>query len=191
MDREKIAQIALKECHSLGVQYADVRVEKFEDENISVSDGSVEPIEQSISIGIGIRVLKDGGWGFASTDNLDEGSIKSKTKLAVEIAKASASINKAKIDLSELKAAKGEYVSPYEIDPFSIPLDKKIAFLMDIDSAIGSAGGEKINSRSSFAGFRKIDKYFASSDGANLRQIIIQTGGGLSLGDGQIPSGAI
>ncbi len=190
MDREKIAQIALKECHSLGAQYVDVRLEKIEDENISVSDGNVEPIEQSISIGIGIRVLKDGGWGFASTDNLSEKSVKSKAKLAIEIAMASASINKLqnpafdgrKIDLSPLKPAKGDFVSPYEIDPFTIPLDKKIAFLMDIDTAIASGGGEKINSRNCFAGFRKIDKYFSSSDGAALRQIIVQTGGGLSLG---------
>jgi TldD protein len=182
MDREKIAGIALDVLRSSGADYADVRIEKIEDENISVADGIVEPIDQSNSAGIGIRVSKDGGWGFASTDNLSENSIKEKAKLTLEIARASSSVNKGKIELSSLKAAKGEYVSSHEIDPFTISLDKKIDYLMGIDVAVASAGGDKVNSRNCFAGFRKLDKYFISSEGASLRQIIIQTGGGLSLG---------
>ncbi|SYZ72685.1 Peptidase U62 modulator of DNA gyrase [Candidatus Zixiibacteriota bacterium] len=182
MDREKLAGMALRECRSLGVEYADVRVEKIQDENLSVSDGKVAPIEESQSYGIGIRVIKNGAWGFAATDDVSEKSIEEKAALAVEIAKASALVNKGRITLSPLKAAKGEYVSSYEIDPFTVPLDKKLSFLMNLDSAIAGAGADKINSRNCFAGFRKIDKYFASSDGAEIRQIIIQTGGGLSLG---------
>ncbi len=182
MDREKLAGIALKECRSLGTEYADVRVEKIQDENLSVADGKVAPIEESQSNGIGIRVIKNGGWGFAATDDLSEKSIKEKAALAVEIAKASALVNQGRIVLAPLKAAQGEYVSSYEIDPFTVSLEKKLLFLMDLDTAIAVAGADKINSRNCFAGFRKIDKYFVSSEGAAIRQIIIQSGGGMSLG---------
>ncbi|MCX6826236.1 MAG: hypothetical protein NTV06_03050, partial [candidate division Zixibacteria bacterium] len=182
MDRNKLAQIALKECRSLGAEYTDIRIERIEDENLSVSDGITEPIEKTTSAGIGLRVIKNGAWGFASTDNLSESSVKIKAKLAVAIAMASASVNKNKVELSPLKPIKGDYVSPCKIDPFILPLDRKIAFLMEIDSAIVAHGKDRINSRNCFAGFRKIDKYFASSKGAEIRQTITQTGGGLSMG---------
>jgi TldD protein len=47
---------------------------------------------------------------------------------------------------------------------------------------MASQGGEKINSRNCFAAFRKSDKLMVSSEGAEIRQIIIQSGGGMSLG---------
>ncbi|HDL03219.1 MAG TPA: TldD/PmbA family protein, partial [candidate division Zixibacteria bacterium] len=68
MIRKKIAEMALDRCRSLGVEYADIRIENIEDENLSVSNGTIEPIEQTISRGIGIRVIKNGAWGFAATD---------------------------------------------------------------------------------------------------------------------------
>jgi len=180
-DRTKLAQIALNECRSKGVEYADVRVEKIKDESLAVSSGTVEPIERTVSEGIGIRVIKNGAWGFAATDNLSESSIKEKARLAAEIAEASALVNKNRIDLSPLKAARGQYVSSCEIDPFTVSLDEKISFLMDIDKKIAETGGG-LNSRNCFADFRRRDKYFASSDGADISQRLIHTGGGLSLG---------
>lgn len=183
MDKTKPAQIALDECHSLGAQYIDIRIEKINEENVSINDGKIEPLEQTTSYGIGIRVLKDGAWGFAATDDLSETSIREKARLAVDIANASSGVNgDDKVLLAPLKPSKGEYVSPYEIDPFTLPIDAKISFLMEIDNAIATQGGDKINFRNCFAGFRKIDKYFVSSAGADIRQIIIQTGGGMSLG---------
>ena len=75
IDKLKLAQIALDRCRSKGAEYADVRIEKIEDESISINSGTVEPIEHTISEGIGIRVIKNGAWGFAATDNLSESSI--------------------------------------------------------------------------------------------------------------------
>lgn len=182
-DKVRLSQIALSQCRNLGAKYADVRIEKIEDENISVSKGTVDPIEHTISSGIGIRVIKDGAWGFAATDNLSESSIRSKAKLAVEIAEASALVNKSPVELSPLKSAKGQYESSYEVDPFAISLDEKISFLLEIDNTIATlGGGNNINSRDCFAGFRKRHKYFASSEGADISQTLIHTGAGLSLG---------
>jgi len=181
MNKEKLARIALDKCRKLGVDYADIRLERIEDENISIASGTVEPIEQSVSAGIGIRVLKNGAWGFASTDDLSEEIIALKAETAVEIAAASAIVNKEKVELAPVKPALGRYVSQYEIDPFTISLEEKISFLREIDTAMLTAGDE-FNSRNCFASFRKRDKYFVSSDGADISQFIVQTGGGISLG---------
>ncbi|PKK84219.1 MAG: peptidase C69 [candidate division Zixibacteria bacterium HGW-Zixibacteria-1] len=182
MEKEKIAQLALDRCRSQGATYADVRIEKIEDENVSVSSGTVEPIEQTISHGIGIRVIKNGAWGFAATDDMSEKSIAEKAIEAVAIAEASAMVNKTPVVLAPVDAFQGQFVSPLEIDPFAISLDEKISFLMDIDKVMAEAGGETLNSRNCFAGFRRRDKYFVSSAGSLISQMLIQTGAGLSVG---------
>jgi TldD protein len=182
MDKHKLARMALDRCREQGVEYADVRLERIEDENISISSGTIEPIEKSATAGIGIRVIKNGCWGFAATDDLSEKSIVEKARLAAAIAEASALVNKDKVILAPIAPAVGQFQSPYEIDPFAVPLDEKIAFLMEIDRAMVEAGQGDINSRYVFCGFRKLNKYFASSDGADISQTIIQSGAGLSLG---------
>jgi TldD protein len=181
IDKLKLAQIALDRCRSQGAEYADVRIEKIEDESISISSGTIDPIKNTISEGIGIRVIKNGAWGFAATDNLSESSIKEKAKLATEIAEASAMVNNSKIELAPVKPATGQYISPYEIDPFAVSLEEKISFLMEIDQVMQQSGPE-LNSRDCFVDFLRRDKYFISSEGADITQKLIQTGAGLSLG---------
>jgi TldD protein len=182
MDFSRLAQIALNQCRSLAAEYADVRVEKIEDESISVSDGTIAPIGHSVSSGIGIRVIKKGAWGFAATDRLTDAAIKEKAKLAVQIAEASALVNRDKVELAPLKPAQGVYLSPHEIDPFMVPLEEKISYFMEIDRAMAEAGGSEITSRNCFGDFRKRSKYFASTDGAEITQTLVHAGAGLSFG---------
>nr|MBN2278833.1 TldD/PmbA family protein [candidate division Zixibacteria bacterium] len=181
INREKLARLALNKCRQLDVEYADVRFERIEDENISISSGTVEPIERTVTEGLGIRVIHNGAWGFASTDDLSEDNIRRKAEMASEIAQASALVNEARVVLAPLEPAIGRYISPYEIDPFSLSLEEKINFLREIDSAM-AISGPGMDSRTCFASFRKREKYFTSTDGADIQQFIIQTGGGLSLG---------
>jgi TldD protein len=181
IDKSRLAQIALDRCRSEGAEYADVRIEKIEDESISVSKSTIQPIEQTTSEGIGIRVIKNGAWGFAATDNLTESSVKEKAKLAVQIAEASAMVNQSKVILAPVEPAQGEYISAYEIDPFTISLEEKISFLKEIDAAMLQANAE-LNSRYCFIDFRRREKYFRCSNGADITQRLIQTGSGLSLG---------
>jgi len=182
MDYRNLAQLALDACKTYGAEYADIRYEHKLEENLSISDGVLEPVEQTVSLGIGIRVIKNGAWGFAATDRLDENSIKSKAKLAIEIAEASALVNKAPVKLSQAKALNGDYISAHEIDPFNVPLDEKIAFITEIDKTISDLGGEQINSRNCFVSFRKREKFFLSSAGSRINQTLIHSGAGLSLG---------
>jgi TldD protein len=182
MDRRKIGQLALDQARLLGVEYADIRIEKIENQSLSISTGTLAPIDYTTSYGIGIRVIKDGAWGFAATDDLTEKSIKEKTELAVSIAKASAMVNNKPVALAPLEPSIGQYVTSHEIYPFTVPLDEKINFLMEIDNHIAQTGGGNINSRSVFAEFEKVDKYFASSDGADISQLLIRSGAGMSLG---------
>jgi len=84
------------------------------------------------------------------------------------------------IELTPDRVEKGMYYSSHETDPFKVPLADKIAFLADLDNAM--AAYDTINSRSCFASFRKLEKFFFSSEGSDIYQHIVQTGSGMSLG---------
>jgi len=181
MDGYEAAQAALDNARKEGAEYADVRYENIADESLSVTNGTIEPIENSVSRGIGIRVIKNGAWGFAATDNLSEKNIAEKAKLACRIAEASAMVNNKPVALSEVKPADGEYLSPHEIDPFEIPLKQKIDSLMELDKAMAEKGREYITNRNCFASFRKRYKILIASNGADIRQTLIQTGAGMDM----------
>src|SRR5215472_8223598 len=70
------------------VFYADVRAIEIRDREISTKNGKVGHISGNESLGIGIRVLADGCWGFAGTDDLTPRGIEAAASLAFQIARA-------------------------------------------------------------------------------------------------------
>src|SRR5215467_759104 len=73
-----------------GATYADVRVMHLRQRDLTTKSGQVGTLAQSESIGLGIRVLANGAWGFASTDRLTREGVAACSAQAVAIAKASA-----------------------------------------------------------------------------------------------------
>jgi len=179
MDIEKTAMDGLAAATSHKASYCDIRYEIIRDENLSYSDGSPDPIKNSVSAGWAVRLLKDGAWGFASSDD-PLVTIDSLVSEAAAIAQASSRVMKAPVDFPPMKAEVGEYISPCAIDPFSLSLSEKTDYLEQLDAAMGQY--EACNSRSCFANFRKLDKWFFSSEGSKLHQLIIQSGAGMSMG---------
>ena len=179
MDIDKIATNGLTAISTSKAEYGDIRYEILEDQNLSYSDGSPDPIENSISAGWSVRLLINGAWGFAASDD-PRLPIEKLVQRAAEIAKASARVMKEPVVLSPRAAQTGEHITPHKIDPFSVPLKEKIDWLAHLDAAIGKY--EILNSRRCFADFHKIEKRFYSTEGSRLRQTIIQSGAGMTLG---------
>src|ERR1035437_11046038 len=61
---------SLETARVRGASYADVRVVHLRQRDLTTKNGLVGTLAQSESIGLGIRVLAGGAWGFASTDRL-------------------------------------------------------------------------------------------------------------------------
>ncbi|MEE9443475.1 MAG: TldD/PmbA family protein [candidate division Zixibacteria bacterium] len=179
MDIEKIAMDGLVAASMQKASYCDIRYEIIHDENLSYSDAEPEPIESSISAGWSVRMLLDGAWGFAASDDATL-AIDRLVEQAAAIARASAKVMKTPVELTPIEIGEGDFKSDFKIDPFTVPLEDKIAYLADIDAAMGAI--EDINTRSCFVSFRKLDKWFFSSEGCKQHQLLIQSGAGISLG---------
>ena len=178
---------ALDLARSRGAQYADVRVVNNRSESIGVKDGIVEELSSSETEGVGMRVLVNGSWGFASSRSITKDEIDHITAQAVDIAHASGMVSGEKVDLGPKITNQGTYQTPVKIDPFSVPLEDKLTLLMKADSEMGKVKG--VRTRRSHARIIKEHKQFASTEGAFTEQTIFETGGGIhatAVGGGEI-----
>ena len=160
-----------------GAQYADVRVVNHREESLSVKDGIVEQLSSSETEGVGVRVLVNGAWGFASSRTITKDEIDLITAQAVAIAHASGLVSGEKVDLGPKVTNQGTYQTPVQIDPFSVSLEDKLTLLMNADVEMGKVDG--VRTRQTHATTLKQHKYFANSEGAFTEQTIIETGGGI------------
>ena len=161
-----------------GAGYADIRIVRTSQERISVRSGVVDTLSFDESLGFGVRVLVNGCWGFASSHDITSKEVDRVTALAVNIAKASATLSKGVVNLGPPVTSRGTYTTPIEEDPFTISTDHKLALLMDSDQRMASVKG--IRSRQGNLIFIKEEKTFANSEGAHVEQTVYEAGGGIS-----------
>jgi TldD protein len=144
---------------------------------VHVKTGHVDGVMRSHDEGIGVRVIADGAWGFAATADLTPDGVAGAAREAVRIARASASVNAGRAELSLLEPVVAEWTSGYRKDPFTVPLDEKAELLLDLDGTIRRTPEVKVTE--SFLESFRFDKFFANSDGSDIRQQIVECGGQL------------
>lgn len=174
----------------LGASYADIRVTRRDTEHISVKDGGVEGLSRGGNEGFGVRVLKDGAWGFAAAPILNEEDLSKRMQETVEkatrIAQAAARVNKEPVQLSPVNPVRTKYATPMQTDPFALPLERKLQDLTDFTQALKCQPEIRVAS-ASLRLFRD-QKTFASTEGAYIEQTITQTGvstGATATGNGR------
>src|SRR6476620_3322200 len=86
--KKQLADVALNTAKSLGATYTDVRIGRYLNQFINTRENKVQNIVNTESFGVGVRVIANGTWGFAATNNVTPDGIKKATERAVAIAKA-------------------------------------------------------------------------------------------------------
>jgi TldD protein len=161
-----------------GASYADVRVMHIRQRDLTTKNGQVGTLAQSESIGLGIRVLANGAWGFASTDRLTREGVAACAAQAVSIAKASALAKRGDVVLAAEDAYIDSWQSPFRKDPFEIPLETQLDLLLAADAAMRDIKGVTLSETG--MQFRKIDSWFASSISSRIHQRKIISGCGIA-----------
>src|ERR1700735_1008918 len=83
------AALGIETAKLRGASYADARVMDTRQRDITTKNNEVGLLLESESLGIGIRVIANGAWGFASTDRLTREGVQACAAQAVNIARAS------------------------------------------------------------------------------------------------------
>ena len=172
-----LGALALDAATSQGTTYADVRVMDIRQRYLSVKNGETAQVRESESLGMGVRVIVDGAWGFASTDDLSRQGILAAALKAVEIARASALAKKQDVQLVPETKVVDQWEGPCRIDPFLIPVSSCLDLMLKVDAELRKV--KNITHSEVAMDFHHIDQLFLSSIGSEIRQIKNQTGTGL------------
>ncbi|MGE5178479.1 MAG: TldD/PmbA family protein [Bacteroidota bacterium] len=173
---DELVREALDTAVARGAGYADARLLETVREDLIVKDGRLGGLDQSESRGIGVRVLVDGAWGYAATDATTREGVQACAAHAVAIGKASARVLEARVRLAEEPPHRAVWSSTCAIDPFAVPLDRKLDLLLRVDGALRGVKGVSI--AESFLTFVRRRQRFLSSEGADIDQTITRSGGG-------------
>jgi len=160
-----------------GASYADARVMHLRQRDLTTKNGAVGTLAQSESIGIGVRVLANGAWGFASTDRLTKDGVAACAAEAVKIAKASALAKRNDVVMAPEDAYVDSWQSPFQKDPFEMPLETQLDLLLKADKEMRRVKGVTLTETD--LQFRKIDSWFASSIGSRIHQRKVISGCGI------------
>ena len=172
---EEVLLHACDAARAAGAAYAEARAEDLRLEHLEARDGAVEQIVADTDRGWGLRCAVDGGWGFAGTADTDSAAVARVAAEAVAIARASAAHRAHPLALDALPVDRGSYQTAVVVDPFIVPLDRRVALLIDALHAM-QAAHPRVTVTTGSISLQRTDKLFVNTAGAHLRQQILFSG---------------
>ncbi|MCB0928694.1 MAG: TldD/PmbA family protein [Mycobacterium sp.] len=169
LPRVELAGAALSAAVAAGASYADLRVHRISTEIIQLRDGELESSVLTRELGLAVRVIVAGTWGFASHAELSVDVAAATARRAVEVANTLAALNAEAIELADEPVYAGvQWVSSYGIDPFVIPTGDKIAVLGEYSERLLAADG--VDHVSAGLNAVKEQVFYADTFGSSITQ---------------------
>src|SRR5215208_2478701 len=123
---------ALNAAKGAGASFSDARIGRYRQNFVGTREKQIVQVGDTDSIGIGIRALVNGAWGFAASQTLTRDGVAAAAREAAAIAKANRIAGGAPVVLAPSQAyPDAAWKSSYEIDPFTIPVEQKAQLLID------------------------------------------------------------
>lgn len=174
---QDLADRALNAAQLGGASYADARVVQSRSQLIEVKNRRPSALQEGSELGIGVRVLVDGAWGFAASPSLDPAEAERCAALACRIARASARFRRKPIVLSPLAPQRATWRTPVARDPFEVSLADKIDLLVRATGAMQGESAVKVAQGSMH--FWEENKLFVSTEGSRIEQRVVHSGAGV------------
>ncbi|MDP3711961.1 MAG: TldD/PmbA family protein [Mycobacteriales bacterium] len=124
---QQAADAALQAARDAGATHADVRVHRLRGQDLSLRDGRLERLGDDVTLGLAVRVVHDGTWGFASSPDVTPDEAVRLARTAVDVARVARPLNREPVKLADEPVHVGEWVSAYSVDPFAVPPADKVA----------------------------------------------------------------
>jgi len=166
--KKMLADTAMTAATQAGATYCDVRVGRYLNQFVTTRDLNVENVVNTESAGVGVRVIANGAYGFAATNDMTPDGVAGAARQAVAIAKANAKLQSEPLILAPVKGA-GEvaWATPFQKDWRAVPIKEKADLLIAANKAGLDSGA---NFMQSVLFQVNQQKYFASTDGSYIDQ---------------------
>lgn len=147
--------------------FVELRYHKKEGRNFVAEKGRIENSTTRKRTGVGVRVLHQGTWGFASSGEISKESIKNAIQVAKKNAELTASVRLEKINtLPPGNFAKGDFIGESIKEVLSKSIEEKINLVLDTSSKILSSSPKLQNVTCGYAEIYE-EKAIVTTDGAD------------------------
>jgi TldD protein len=165
----ELSAAALQQAAEQGASYADFRLEQVRTGHIAVRDGAVETVTDSTDLGLAVRVVHDGAWGFASGLSRTPAAAAALAEQAIETARVSRVLGARPVELAPEPVHRDvEWVSSYDLDPFDVPEEERLARMVHLAQRLQSADGvDHVDARVDYA---RENKFYADTAGTMTTQ---------------------
>ncbi|MGB3894487.1 MAG: TldD/PmbA family protein [Mycolicibacter sinensis] len=169
LPRHELADAALSAARRAGAEHADLRIHRIATEIVRLRDGELETAVVNRELGLAVRVIVDGTWGFASHAELAPGVAADTACRAVQVARTLAALNGERVELAaEPVYRDASWVSDYAIDPFEVPTADKIDVLEDYSGRLLASDG--VNHVTAALTAVKEQSFYADTFGSTITQ---------------------
>jgi TldD protein len=178
---QRTVQSAVEAALRAGAEYADARANRLLAQELSMRNGQLNLASAQEELGLGVRVLHKGTWGFAAAPlsvGSEESLARELGRRAVRVAEALRPALREPVRLAREEGHQGEFRTALEIDPFGVPLAEKLELLRSSDDAL--RGRSETSVREASVSLRREEQWHASSEGLRIYQNLVRTGAGLS-----------
>lgn len=165
---------AVGTAESMGAGYADVRLSETQELRLYASSSGAPDERIEGSLGIGVRVLVNGVWGFASRPLREDADAARAAREAYRNAEAAAG-SRERVSLPRRSAECGGYQTQARIDPFTVPAAAREAVVADALAAAQAASG--VVQAQAGVNAKRSHRYFASTEGSRQEQHFVESGG--------------
>jgi TldD protein len=170
----ELAMRALEAARGAGASYADVRISRNRNQAIGTRERQITFVSDADTFGFGVRVIVDGAWGFASSRDVNADEVVRVARQAAAQARANAVTSTRRVELAPAEVhPDATWRSPIRIDPFEVPIEDKVALLLQANEAALAVEGARFVNTNVF--FLQQDKTFASTDGSYIDQTLYRT----------------
>ncbi len=163
------AEAAISAATALGAEHVDVRISRQRTRSTAVHDARPLSLVADSVTGLGVRVLVNGVWGFASGDVVRVDAAAGVARLAAAMARVATPVARERVELAPEPVHSGRaWANPVAVDPFLVP-DSEVLALLEARSAalLASAHVQRVDA--GFQAFRDIT-YYADISGTDTLQ---------------------
>ena len=155
------------------VDFADVRLIECEEMRLYHRLGADADERREANLGIGVRVLVDGAWGFASRPLAESGDPAAVARRALSIARAGVGVG-APIRLPAREGSSGDYRTRVQRDPFAVADSERHEFLSTVMTTM--TGPDAVRDAQAGVNAKRQHRHYADTEGSRQHQHLMESG---------------
>ncbi|HEX5580314.1 MAG TPA: TldD/PmbA family protein [Gemmatimonadaceae bacterium] len=165
---------ALNAAKLAGASFADVRVQRQRQNFVFTREQQIQNVVDTDTLGVGVRALVDGTWGFAATPKMTKEGVAAAAREAVAVAKANRVARDRAVTLAPAPAQPdASWRGAFTTDPFEVSVEDKVDLLLKANAEALKVPNVKFVNSGLF--FVKEERNYASTDGSVITQTVVRS----------------